>query len=223
MRGAAFIFMGVTRVWLIRHGQPDEEARQRCYGSLDVGLSDIGRSQMAQVAEHLRAESIAAIYTSPGSRAVDSARILATVANCPVEITADFREIDFGDFEGLTYDEIAGRYPDLYRQWMAKPTEVQFPKGECFEQMRSRVLRSFHTILNQWNGQTVAMVSHGGVNRTLLAWALRMPDDAIFRLAQDHAAMNLIELVDGFPAVKSMNHTLCRRFDIWPAFDGVVS
>jgi alpha-ribazole phosphatase len=206
--------MGVTRVWLIRHGQPDEEARQRCYGSLDVGLSDIGRSQMAQVAEHLTAEPITVVYTSPRSRAVESARILAAAANRPVEIAADFREIDFGDFEGLTYDEIAGEFPDLYRQWMETPTEVQFPNGECFSQMRLRVLRSFHTILSKRNEQAVAIVSHGGVNRILIAWALQMPNNAIFRLAQDHAAINLIELVDGFPSVKSINHTLCRRIDI---------
>ncbi len=53
------------------------------------------------------------------------------------------KEIDFGDFEGLTYDEIAGRYPDLYRQWMESPTEVQFPNGECFDDMRIRVFDGF--------------------------------------------------------------------------------
>ncbi len=215
--------MGVTRIWLIRHGEPNEEGRQRCYGSLDVGLSDIGRAQMARVAEHLNAESVAAIYTSPRSRAVESAGILAASANCPVEIAADFREIDFGDFEGLTYDEIARQYPNLYRQWMETPTEVQFPNGESFAQMSFRVLRTFETILSKRNGKTVAIVSHGGVNRILLAWALQMPDNAIFRLAQDHAAMNLIEFVNGFPSVQSMNHTLCRRIDICPSFDGLVS
>jgi alpha-ribazole phosphatase len=213
MRGAAFIYMGVTRVWLIRHGQPNEEGRQRCYGSLDVGLSDIGRSQMAQVAERLKTEPMAVIYASPRSRAVESARILAAAANRRVDIDANFREIDFGDFEGLTYDEIAGQFPDLYRQWMETPTAVQFPNGECFSQMRLRVLRSFQAILSNWNEQTVAIVSHGGVNRILIAWALQMPDHAIFRLAQDHAAINLIELVDGFPSVQSINHTLCRRID----------
>ena len=223
MRGAALIYMGVTRVWLIRHGQPNEEGRQRCYGSLDVGLSEIGRSQMARVAEHLKAEPMAVIYSSPRSRAVESARILAAAVNRPVEIAADFGEIDFGDFEGLTYDEIAGQFPGLYRQWMETPTQVQFPNGECFAQMRSRVLRLFHAILSKWNEQTVAIVSHGGVNRILLAWALQMRDNAMFRLAQDHAAINLIELVDGFPNVMSMNHTLCRRIDICPSFDGFVS
>ena len=64
------------------------------------------------------------------------ARLIA----CPTIL--DLREIDFEDFEGLPYDEIATRYPDLYRQWMETPTEVRFPNGESFREMRIRVLRS---------------------------------------------------------------------------------
>src|SRR5258706_9172193 len=97
-----------TRFWLIRHGEPVEEARGRCYGSLDVGLSDRGRAQMTQVAHILKHEPISRIYTSPRLRAVESARLLSESA---CELVPDFREIDFGDFEGLTYDEIAARDP----------------------------------------------------------------------------------------------------------------
>jgi len=195
----------MRRFWLIRHGEPAEESRQRCYGSLDVGLSATGRNQMAQVAGWLRGEPIAAIHSSPRSRALESAHILAAAPACPVEIVAELREIDFGDFEGLSYDEIALRYPDLYRQWMERPTEVQFPHGESFAEMRARVLRAFERIRRELEEETVAIVSHGGVNRILMAWALRMPDDCIFRLAQDHAAVNLLAFVDGVPSVQLVN------------------
>src|ERR1700678_4125680 len=136
----------MTRFWLIRHGAPAQEARHRCYGSLDVGLSETGRAQMAQAAEHLKGEPVAAIYTSPRSRALESARILGAAASCAIEVVEGFREIDFGDFEGLTYDEIAARYPDLYRQWMETPAEIQFPNGESFSAMRVRVLSAFDAI-----------------------------------------------------------------------------
>jgi alpha-ribazole phosphatase len=200
----------MTRFWLIRHGEPSEDARHRCYGSLDVGLSETGRAQMAQVAEYLKRDPIAAIYTSPRSRAIEGARILGAAASCPIEVIEDLREIDFGDFEGCKYDEIAARYPDLYRQWMERPTEIQFPNGESFPEMRFRVLRAFDTIQREREGQTIALVSHGGVNRILLAWALQMPDNCIFRLAQSYAAINLLELADGFPCVQLLNH---RRFE----------
>jgi alpha-ribazole phosphatase/probable phosphoglycerate mutase len=196
----------MTRFWLIRHGAPAEEARQRCYGSLDVGLSEIGRAQMARVAEYLASEPMAAIYASPLSRAVASARILAADAACPVEVVADLREINFGDFEGLTYDEIAARDPDLFRQWMETPTHVRFPNGESFSEMRARVLAAFGKIREEREGQTIAIVSHGGVNRVLLAWALQMPDHCLFRLAQDYGALNLLSFAEGLPIVELLNH-----------------
>ena len=201
----------MTRLWLIRHGEPVEESRHRCYGSLDVGLSDTGRAQMAEVAEYLKAEPIAAIYTSPQSRALERAGILAAVQSCPFEVVADLREIDFGAFEGLPYDEIAARYPDLYRQWMDTPTEVRFPNGESFSEMRVRVLTAFEAIQRDQEGQTVVIVSHGGVNRILITWALQMPDNCLFRLAQDHAAMNLLVLIDGLPSVQLLNHRHAGR------------
>lgn len=194
-----------TRVWLIRHGEPADEVRGRCYGALDVGLSATGRVQMERVAGHLKAECLNAIYASPRLRAIESARIVASFHACGYEEEADFREIDFGDFEGLTYDEIAARYPEQYRQWMDSPTQVQFPNGESFADMRRRVLRGFEAILQRREGQTVAMVTHGGVIRVVIAWALQMPDMCLFRLAQDHAAMNLLIWVDGGVIVQSMN------------------
>jgi alpha-ribazole phosphatase/probable phosphoglycerate mutase len=196
----------MTRFWLIRHAQPVEEAHGRCYGTLDVGLSEAGRTQMLQAAEYLKTEPIAAIYSSPRARAIESARILADVAVRPVEIVEEFREIDFGDFEGLAYEEIAQRYPEVYRQWMDTPTEVRFPNGESFSDMRARVLGAFGAIHRHWERQTVAIVSHGGVNRILLAWALRMPDDCIFRLAQDYTAINLLAFVEGVPSVNLVNY-----------------
>jgi alpha-ribazole phosphatase len=197
----------MTRFWLIRHGEPAEEARHRCYGSLDVGLSETGRAQMVQLALYLKGEPFAAIYSSPRSRALESARIIGAAASCPVEIADDLREIDFGDFEGLAYDEIAARYPGLYRQWMETPTEIQFPNGESFSTMRVRVLRVFDVIQRERGGQAVVIVSHGGVTRILLAWALQMPDNCIFRLAQDYASISLLELVEGLPSVQLLN---CR-------------
>jgi alpha-ribazole phosphatase len=196
----------MTRVWLIRHGEPAGEAKHRCYGSLDVGLSEKGREQIERVAGYLKSEPITSIYTSPRSRARESASIIAAAVSHAVEVAEDLREIDFGHFEGLTYDEIAARYPDLYRKWMEKPTEVLFPNGESFAEMRTRVLKAFEAIQHKHDGETIAIVSHGGVNRIVLAGALKMPDACIFRLAQDYAAVNLLAFIDGVPVVQLLNH-----------------
>lgn len=162
---------------------------------------------MQWVAEDLLPESLTAIYCSPSCRAFESARILAEASGCSIEVVADLREIDFGEFEGLSYDEIAARRPDVYRRWMETPTEVQFPNGENFSEMRIRVLNAFHAIHGKREGQTVGIVSHGGVNRILLAWALQMPDHCLFRLAQDYGALNLLTVAEGLPTVQLMNLT----------------
>jgi alpha-ribazole phosphatase len=196
----------MTRFWLIRHGEPTAEARGRCYGSLDIDLSENGRAQMAQVAEFLQAEPVDAIFASPLSRAVESARIVASAQCCSLELEPDLQEMRFGEFEGLTYDEIAALYPDIYRQWMETPTQVRFPNGETFSEMRLRVLKVFDKIRHERQNQTVAIVSHGGVNRILLAWALKIPDDFIFRLAQDYAAINLLTITGELPTVLLANY-----------------
>jgi alpha-ribazole phosphatase len=190
----------ITRIWLIRHGEP-AAMRGRCYGKLDAGLSDAGRAQMRATAECLKSESFDAIYASTRLRTVESARILGVAC----QEDAGLCEIDFGDFEGLTYDEIAERYPELYRQWMESPTEVQFPNGESFATMRQRVLGAFHEIRAKHEGRTVAIVTHGGVIRIVLAWALGIPHVNLFRIAQDYAAMNLITIIDDVPIVKALN------------------
>jgi alpha-ribazole phosphatase len=196
----------VTRIWLIRHGEPVAEALGRCYGSLDFGFSETGRVQIQHVADYLRTEPISAVYTSPRSRAREGAKILTAAVSAPVlEVADDLREMDFGDFEGLTYDEIAARNPELFRLWMENPTEVLFPNGESYPEMRKRVLRAFDAIERKHAGQTVAFVTHGGVNRILLANVLQMPDDCIFRLAQEYAAINLIEFMRGSPVVRLLN------------------
>ena len=195
----------MTRCWLIRHGEPAPEARDRCYGSLDIELSPTGRAQMRQVAEDLGRERIAAIYASPRSRALESAEIIAAAASCPLEIVTDLREIHFGDLEGLPFHEIALRYPELYALWMRSPSQVRFPNGESFADLRHRVLRAFHIILQQHTNETICLISHGGVNRVLLAWTLEMPADYLFRLAQDYAAMNLLIVHREIPRVILMN------------------
>jgi broad specificity phosphatase PhoE len=93
---------------------------------------------------------------------------------------------------------------------MENPTEVLFPNGESFPEMRDRVLRAFDAIERKHVGQTVALVTHGGVNRILLANNLQIPDNCIFRLAQDYAAINLIEFMQGSPVVRLLNFVAHR-------------
>jgi alpha-ribazole phosphatase len=195
----------MTGVWLIRHAEPDAAVHGRCYGSLDVCLSQAGREQAASLAERLAAEPFTAIYSSPRRRAIETAEAIATHQRLDVIIVHDFRELHFGDLEGRTYDDIAATHPELYRQWMETPTEVQFPNGESFAQMRVRALNAYRALLARHNDQTIGIVAHGGVIRIILADALGVPASNIFRIAQRYGALNLIRYFDGYPSVECVN------------------
>jgi alpha-ribazole phosphatase len=191
----------MTAVWLIRHAEPDASMRGRCYGSLDARLSPAGREQAARLAGRLAAEPFAAIYSSPRRRAIETAEALGR----DIVIVPEFRELDFGDFEGRPWDDIAASHPEVYRQWMETPTRVQFPNGESFTQMRARVLAAYRALLAQHDGQTIGVIAHGGVVRIVLADALGVPDENLFRIAQRYGALNLIRYLGYYPSVELVN------------------
>jgi alpha-ribazole phosphatase len=193
-----------TRMILLRHGEPDPSVRGRCYGRLDVGLSPHGRDQMRRARRLLRGSPLSAIYSSPSRRAVESAGVLA--GRHP-RVTVDDRlgEIDFGEFEGLTYDAIAEGYPQTYAEWMTRPTDVVFPGGESFGALTSRVRDALSEIRRTHLSQTIAIVSHAGVNRVALATALELDARQIFRLDQSYACVNVIDYIGDEPFVRLVN------------------
>ena len=196
---------GTTRLVLVRHGEPDDAYRGRCYGRLDPGLSPVGREQMQRTGRSIGGEP-AAIYSSPCRRAIESVGFLSAAAP-PVTIDERLREIDFGAFEGLAYEDISTRYPDTYAEWMITPTEVRFPRGESFAGMTARVRAALEGIRRAHEGETVVIVSHGGVNRIALATALDLDPRRIFRLAQSYACVNVIDYIGDEPLVRLMNAT----------------
>jgi alpha-ribazole phosphatase len=134
-----------------------------------------------------------------------AAEILAAGRGCPLEVLDALTELHFGEFEGRTYEEIAALYPDLYRQWMEEPTATEFPGGESFMKMRARVTEATRTLRVRHAGQSIAIVTHGGVTRILIAEALAMPPANIFRIAQRYAAINLIRYFGETPVVELVN------------------
>jgi alpha-ribazole phosphatase/probable phosphoglycerate mutase len=192
-------------IWLLRHGEPVADARGRCYGSLDVELSAEGIRQAHRAVPVLREYRLTAIYSSTRRRCLDTARILAAEQNVPLETLEALREIDFGDFEGRTYESIAAEFPEIYRQWMECPTKVRFPGGESFDDMWIRVTSAVKTLRARHAFESIAIVTHGGVIRIILAEVLGMPRENIFRIAQRYGAINLIRYFDNVPLVERIN------------------
>jgi alpha-ribazole phosphatase len=194
-----------TTLWLIRHGETAQSARGRCYGSLDVALSPEGIAQVQAAAHRLGTQCLSGIYCSPRTRCRDSAEIIAAQRRCTVETVADLAELDFGDFEGKTYDEIAAEHPELYAEWMTNPTMVKFPGGESFSEMWTRVTAAVTKLRAAHAGSSLAIVAHGGVNRIILAEALGLPTKNIFRIGQGYAALNLVQYYGDTAIVELIN------------------
>jgi alpha-ribazole phosphatase len=191
-------------IWLVRHALP-EGHNGRCYGRHDIPLSADGIEQAEDIAKRLSVESISHVYSSGLSRALETARILAGPHNLAVQIIEELGEIHFGDCEGLTYEEVEQRFPEVFQSWMARPTETQFPNGENFGQMRSRVMGAFNALLLRHSEESVVIVTHAGVIRLLLGQALGIPENHIFRLGQRFGAINRVDYFDGSPVVQFMN------------------
>jgi alpha-ribazole phosphatase len=191
----------MTRLLLIRHAEPDENARGRCYGRLDVGLSPTGLASAERLAESLRPVQLDAVYVSPRLRAVQTANALGGS-----RIVDDrLRELDFGQFEGRTYDEIEREQPEFFRSWMKTPTLVQFPGGESYAELRERVAAAVDEIVAANNERTIALVSHGGVIRAALAVALDLADDRAFALDVGYARVSVVDWFDGTRVVRLVN------------------
>jgi broad specificity phosphatase PhoE len=154
----------LRRLVLIRHGETDGRSSERFHGSGDVALSAEGCRQMREAARRLAREVFDLVVASPLRRSWEAAWIVS--GGAPVRLETDFREIDFGRWEGLTKEEIEASDPVLFREWQAGGAGFEFPGGEPRGEFRARVLRGLERL--QASGATAALVvGHKGVIRVI--------------------------------------------------------
>lgn len=146
-----------------------------------------------------------AVFTSNLSRAVRSAHVIAEPYGLlPVE-TPNFRERNFGIWEGMTFTEIKEKYPEEFEAWANNPLRYSPIRGESTIDAKERIVPSLTKILESHKGDNIAVVAHGGVNRIILCHVLGIPLENIFRIEQDYAAVNIVEFWDKYPVVKLIN------------------
>jgi broad specificity phosphatase PhoE len=162
----------LCRLVMVRHAETVGRSSVRFHGSTDVALSEEGRAHMREVARSLRHEVFDLVVASPLRRSWEAAAVCA--AGAPVLLVHDFREIDFGRWEGCTREEIEARDPVLFRDWQARAPGFEFPGGERRADFRARVLRGLET-LKQSGAAAALVVVHKGVVRTLAEALLGAP------------------------------------------------
>ena len=197
----------MTKLILIRHGQTEWNITGRYQGQSDVALSEEGIRQAELLAAHFPADHLDAVYTSDLQRAVDTARRVADRFDCQVQPDAELREINFGQWEGLTYDQIAAQWPDEIGNFFTRPDILQIPQGEGFVALQQRVVKRVRELAALHDDHTIALVAHGAILRTILAAALHMPLRYLWSLRQDNTAVNILRYEDGHCLVELMNST----------------
>jgi probable phosphoglycerate mutase len=167
-------YSGMTRILAIRHGETTWNVDSRIQGQLDIGLNDLGRRQAQCAAQHLADEGLDAIYSSDLQRAHDTAQALAQAAGLPVRLDAGLRERGFGCFEGRTFAEIDAEWPELALRWKRREPDFGAPGGETLAEFYARCVATAARLAAAHAGQTVALVTHGGVLDCLYRAATRM-------------------------------------------------
>ena len=160
---------------------------------------------MEEVAGRLIEEKIAALYTSDLSRTLHSSEILGRMLHLTPIVSPPLREKSFGKWEGLPQAELLRRFPDEWSDWLANPADAKPTGGESVREMASRVLPVVSQIIKNHPGERVAIVAHGGVNRVILCHALGLELHYMERIAQRHAALNIIEFLEEDVVVQLLN------------------
>jgi len=199
----------MTRIILVRHGQTawNVESGERFRGRTDLPLDDTGLAQAQALARRLADHPIAAVYSSPLKRAVQTAQPTAQRLGLAVQPLPGIIDINYGDWQGLSHPEAARAYPDLYQLWLDKPHLVTFPNGESLRQVRRRGMAALKEVAVRHEDQAVLLVAHQVVNKVLVCAMLGLDNSHFWRIRQDNACINVFDYQDGLFTAVLINDT----------------
>ena len=179
-------------VYLIRHAQTAWNAEGRFQGQVDTTLSPTGRRQALALGTRLAKLGLPAIYSSDLARARETAELAASVGQLRVEVDPAFREVDVGEWQGLTFDQVREIMPSSFEEWQLGRPGFHFPKGESYEEAAARAMRRIEEVCRGPSGRRLAVVSHGGVLRALVYLVLGLDHGRRGRVSLSNAGISAI-------------------------------
>ena len=198
----------VTTILLVRHGQTEWNRVERFRGRADVPLNDNGLQQAEATGRHVASQwQPAAIYSSPLSRAVKTAEAIGRQVGRTVEIHPGLVDIDYGDWQGLTPDEVRSHWPEMVDVWYNTPHLASIPEGETLGDLRVRAMRTVGDLASRHAEQTIVLVSHTVVNRIILLGVLGLGNDRFWHIRQEPCTINVFEVDAGDYTLISLNDT----------------
>jgi broad specificity phosphatase PhoE len=183
---------GGAELWLVRHGETVGGSSTRLYGSTDLALSDVGRRQMERVRGAVAGVVFDRLITSPLQRSREAAEIVHPRQEPAATVIAAFTEIDFGEWEGLTADEVAAGYPAEHARWRNADQDWGFPGGETRSCFRARVSAAVDAHLATAGGRSL-LVLHKGVVKTILGSLLAETPEVYAARACELGSIHVLE------------------------------
>ena len=202
-------------VYLVRHGETDWNIEQRCQGFSDIPLNAKGRQQAEAIAKSLSHTKIDALYSSTLKRAIETASIIAKYHSASVQTTPDLRELNQGEFEGLTLTELIQNHSDFLEGWFRDPADVKIPNGESLREMQTRAWAKLEEIIANHSDGSIVVAGHNLCNLALLCRIMEIDLNHFRRIHQDVAGVNVIEFGGRWPhpVVIRLNDTSHLRQD----------
>ena len=194
-----------TYILLIRHGENDWVGTDRLAGRTPgVNLNEKGQQQARELAHLLREQPLAAIYSSPLDRCMQTAQPLAAALGLPVIVEPGIVEVDYGEWQAGHLKELA-KLPE-WQLVQHYPSTFRFPRGETLREVQSRAIGAIERLRDVHPNQVVALFSHGDVIRTTVAHYLGTPLDLFQRVIISTASISLLAFFGQVPSVLGVNY-----------------
>lgn len=194
----------MLRIILVRHGEVIGNKNKEYCGWIDHSLTKEGIKQAKDVALKLKDEKIDKIYVSDLSRTKETAMYINKFHKKKLIENQDFKEINFGIFEGKTYEKLQKDHKEELNLWQADWKNYRIPKGESLADMDNRVKKQINKIIKEDKG-TVLIVSHSGVIRSILSHLIGQGIEDHWKYKVLNCTINSIEIVEGFPVLLYTN------------------
>lgn len=202
------------RLFLVRHGETEFNRQGLALGRGDVPLNETGQRQARLVAAALAGEPLAAVYSSPLRRCLDTAGPIAAAHGLEVRVLPELVEMDIGEAEGLTYAQVRERYPNILGRWLGgEDLSLRPLGGESLPQVQERAWNAIARLTRVHGQESVAVVTHNFVILALLTRALGMPIASFRRLRHSVGAISVLELDGESVTVWRLNDTCHLRDD----------
>jgi alpha-ribazole phosphatase len=200
-----------VKIFLIRHGQTLWNQEGRYQGDKDIDLTEEGIMQAKLTAEYLSNVDFSNIYSSPLKRAVDTANIINETnkgKNLKIIIRDDLKEMHFGKWEGMKFEQLGKVYYKEFQQWLSDPYNYCPPGGESFKKVKERSIKEINNIVKEnEKGSNVAVVTHGGVILSILVYWLQIPLPRWRSIILNQGAINIAVVDRDFPYISTINFT----------------